>query len=70
MTADLTDFCEEGRAPERQQAFRDAARKAVTWEQAHPESLESTLKWIAQLHELLGSPPPDRDPWRGDDFRL
>jgi hypothetical protein len=40
------------------------------WERAHPTTLESTLDWIDGVRSLFGDPPVNREPWRGDDFRL
>lgn len=70
MAADLQDFWEEGRSLERRDAFRDAREKVRAAEQRMPQSLDSALDWIEQLHEVFGSPPVDREPWKGDDFRL
>ena len=50
--------------------FRSSAAVVEAWERANPTTLESVLDWIDQLRGLFGDFPTDRDPWRGDDFRL
>jgi len=40
------------------------------WERAHPTTLDSILDWIDSVRSVLGDPPVNREPWRGDDFRL
>jgi hypothetical protein len=43
---------------------------SLEWERAHPTTLDSTLDWIDSVRSLLGDPPVNREPWRGNDFRL
>ncbi len=39
-------------------------------EREHPQGLGSVLDWIEQLRGLFGDPEVNREPWRGEDFRL
>ncbi len=64
------EFLEEGRSPEREQAFREAADKMRQWERSHPQTLDGMLDWIDQLRSVFGEPPIDTRPWIGNDFRL
>lgn len=43
---------------------------SLEWERAHPTTLDSTLDWIASNRSLFGHPRVNREPWRGNDFRL
>jgi len=67
---ELESLREDGLSPARRREFRDSARAARQWEQAHTPGLEGILAWIDQLRALLGDPPVSRRPWRGSDFRL
>ena len=50
--------------------FRRSPRAVARWEREHPLGLDSVLDWIEQLRRLLGDPEVNREPWRGEDFRL
>jgi hypothetical protein len=43
---------------------------SLEWERTHPTTLESTLEWIESNRALFGDPVANREPWRGDDYRL
>lgn len=67
---ELRSLREDGLCARRRREFRAAARAADAWDRAHPLSVDGVLDWIDQLRDLLGEPPVDRTPWRGEDFRL
>jgi hypothetical protein len=60
----------EARSPRARANFAAAERVCDEWDRAHPTTLEGILDWIEQLRQLFGDPPVDREPWRGDDFKL
>ncbi len=43
---------------------------SLEWERTHRTTLESTLDWIDSVRSLLGHPAVNREPWRGDDYRI
>ncbi len=67
---DLAEMRRDAESPEIRDEFRRSARAVRRWERDHPRDLASVLNWIEQLRRLFGDPEVNREPWRGEDFRL
>ncbi len=67
---DLEEMRRDALSPEIREEFRRSARAVARWEREHPRGLASVLDWIEQLRRLFGDPEVNREPWRGEDFRL
>ncbi len=67
---DLEEMRRDALSPEIRAEFRSSARAVARWEREHPQGLGSVLDWIEQLRGLFGDPEVNREPWRGEDFRL
>ncbi len=67
---DLEDMRRDGLSPEIRDDFKRSAEAVARWEREHPQNLASVLDWIEQLRRLFGDPEVNREPWRGEDFRL
>ena len=67
---DLEEMRRDALSPEIREEFRRSARAVARWEREHPRDLDSVLDWIEQLRRLFGDPEVNREPWRGEDFRL
>lgn len=50
--------------------FERSQQAVRRWEREHPTTIDSILDWIDQLRAVFGEPAVNREPWRGDDFRL
>ena len=69
-TEELEDMRRDARSPKIREEFRRSAEAVRAWEREHPQGLEAVLDWIEQLRRIFGDPEVDREPWRGEDFRL
>lgn len=67
---DLEEMRRDALSPEIREEFRRSARAVARWEREHPHGLDAVLDWIEQLRRLFGDPEVNREPWRGEDFRL
>ncbi len=67
---DLAEMRRDAESPEIRDEFRRSAQAVRRWERDHPQDLASVLNWIEQLRRLFGDPEVNREPWRGEDFRL
>ncbi len=67
---DLEEMRRDALSPEIREEFRRSARAVARWEREHPRDLDAVLDWIEQLRRLFGDPEVNREPWRGEDFRL
>ncbi len=67
---DLEEMRRDADSAEIRAEFRRSARAVLRWERDHPQDLVAVLAWIEQLRRLFGDPEPDREPWRGENFRL
>jgi len=68
--AELRGMREDAFDPRRTAELRASREAVAAWERAHPAGLDDALDRLAEIQERFGTPPGDRRPWRGDDFRL
>jgi hypothetical protein len=66
----LAEYREDGLSDSRRRDFEESTRICDEWDRAHPVTLEGILDWIDQLRAAFGEPAVDREPWRGEDFRI
>ncbi|MCC6640468.1 MAG: hypothetical protein IT386_04790 [Deltaproteobacteria bacterium] len=67
---ELETLRDDGLSADRRRDFLAAHRAVAAWERAHPQGLDGILSFVEGLRVLFGDPPVNREPWRGDDFRL
>lgn len=66
---ELLRMVEETRDPARIAAFEASRRAVEAWEQARSSAGLEDAPYLHQIQALFGSRPPERRPFRGDDFR-
>ena len=70
LTEALREWARDSVSPELREQFLRSRRAVSRWERSHPVALGDVLRWLEQIERLFGPGRPDREPWRGDDFRL
>ena len=70
MNAELQEMRRHALEPRTRRNWARSAQAERAWRLENPTTLDGILAWIDSLRELMGEPPTNLDPWRGNDFRL